>query len=83
LDIKHFKVASQFISIWRWNLVKCRLEAGLTQRDLSKILNKAQPHISKVETGERYLDVIDFVEWAQAINADPATLIKSLADVQG
>ena len=70
-------------NLLRDELVKCRLEAGLTQRDLSKILNKAQPHISKVETGERYLDVIDFVEWAQAINADPATLIKSLADVQG
>ncbi len=70
-------------NLLRSELVKCRLEAGLTQRDLSKILNKAQPHISKVETGERYLDVIDFVEWAGAINADPATLIKALADFQG
>ncbi len=70
-------------NLLRDELVKCLLEAGLTQRDLSTILNKAQPHISKVETGERYLDVIDFVEWAQAINADPTTLIKSLADVHG
>ena len=69
-------------NLLRDELVKCRLEAGLTQRVLSKILNKMQPHISKVESGERYLDVIDFVEWAQAIDADPATLIKSLADVQ-
>lgn len=49
-------------NLLRDELVKCLLEAGLTQRGLSKILNKAQPHISKVETGERYLDVIDFVE---------------------
>ncbi len=69
-------------NLLRDELVKCRLEAGLTQRDLSQILNKAKPHISKVETGERYLDVIDFVEWAQAFNADPAKLIRSLADIK-
>ena len=69
-------------NLLRDELVKCRLEAGLAQRVLSKIINKAQPHISKVESGERYLDFIDFVERAQAINADPTTLIKSLADVQ-
>ena len=66
----------------REELVRLRLEAGLTQRDLSRKLKKAQPHISKVETGERYLDVIDFIAWVEAINGDAAHLIGIVAQVR-
>lgn len=66
----------------REELIKLRLQAGLTQRDLSRKLKKAQPHISKVETGERYLDVIDFIAWVEAIDGDPAQLIGVVAQVR-
>lgn len=69
-------------TLLRKELVRLRIEAGFTQRDLSAKLKKAQPHISKVETGERFLDVIDFVTWTEAVKGDPVALIKRIASVK-
>ena len=63
-------------------VVAARLEAGLTQVQLSERLNKPQPFISKVERGVRRIDVIEFYAIARALGADPAAMfarvIKSL-----
>lgn len=39
-----------------------RLEAGLTQTELSKLLGKPQSYVSKYESGERRLDIIELRE---------------------
>ena len=52
----------------RQELVRARLQAGITQLQLAELLYKAQSFVSKVETGERYLDVLDFVAWCEAVN---------------
>jgi len=40
-------------------LKQARLEAGLTQEEVAAKLKKPQSYISKVENGERRLDVVE------------------------
>ena len=46
-------------------LKKARVEAGLDQADVAKILDKTQPHISKIEAGQRRLDITQLKEFAK------------------
>jgi len=43
-------------------LKKARLEAGLDQADVAKLLSKTQPHI---EAGQRRLDITQLKEFAK------------------
>ena len=52
-------------------LADARRAAGLTQVELAKKLGRRQSFISKMETGERRLDVIEFLEVARALKVDP------------
>ena len=56
-------------------LVLARKEAGLRQVDLAQRLGKPQSYVSKMETGERRLDVIEFLVIARAMGTDPLQLI--------
>jgi len=38
---------------------KARLESGLKQEEVAKKLNKPQSYVSKIESGERRLDVVE------------------------
>jgi hypothetical protein len=51
----------------------------MSQHDLGKALRRPQSFVSKVESLERRLDVLEFVYWAQAIGADGAALVTQLA----
>jgi len=46
-------------------LKKARLEVGLDQADVAKLLGKTQPHISKIEAGQRRLDITQLKEFAK------------------
>ncbi|EPK5168973.1 helix-turn-helix transcriptional regulator [Pseudomonas aeruginosa] len=47
-------------------LKQMRLDAQLTQADLARRLNKPQSYVSKYESGERRLDVIELEEVCSA-----------------
>jgi transcriptional regulator with XRE-family HTH domain len=47
------------ISLTLHQLKKARFEAGLKQEDVANILKKPQSYISKIERGERRLDVME------------------------
>ncbi len=55
-----------------------RREAGVTQMELSRILGKPQSFVSKYESGERRLDVVEFISICKALGVPPAKLIKRL-----
>lgn len=51
-------------------LKKARQEAGLEQAEVAKLLGKTQSHISKVEAGQRRIDVIALKEFAKIYKKD-------------
>lgn len=51
---------------------------GVTQDELAARLKAGQSFVSKVERGERRIDVAEFVVIAQAIGQDPEKLFGSL-----
>jgi transcriptional regulator with XRE-family HTH domain len=63
-------------------LVKKRKEAGLRQVDLAKLLKRRQDYISYVETGQKLVEVVELMEWAEAIGFDPKDAIKALAKIR-
>jgi uncharacterized protein YqiB (DUF1249 family) len=64
----------------RSELKKARLEAGLLQSDLDKNQKKPQSYVSKVESGERSLDVIEFVGYCTGLGLEPSRCLKKLND---
>ena len=55
-----------------------RVDAGLTQSELASRLGTDQTFISKYESGERRLDVLELREVCQAIGTDFVTFIRRL-----
>ena len=46
-------------------LKRARIEAGLDQGGVAKILGKTQSFISKIEAGQRRIDVVQLKEFAK------------------
>ena len=69
--------------VLREELVGARLRAGFTQVTLAEKLNRAQSFISKVETGERYVDVLDLLAWCEATKVDPYQVLHRVQSVNG
>jgi DNA-binding transcriptional regulator YiaG len=59
-------------------LVSIREEKGLSQRELAKKLKRIHTFVSKYERGERRLDVVEFLDIAKALGADPHEIINKL-----
>ncbi len=57
-------------------IVSKRKAADVTQAQLAARLDKPQSYVSKVERGERRLDVIEFCQLAEALGHDPAEMLE-------
>lgn len=55
-----------------------RDEAELTQRELGKRLRKPQSWIYNCETGNRRVDVSEFIAWVRACGQDPKLRFEQL-----
>lgn len=63
-------------------LKEMRENAGLTQRDLGKLINKPQSYIYNCETANRRVDVTEFILWAKACEMEPkAAFAKLLQEI--
>ena len=56
-------------------LKQARLAAGLTQQELCKRLLRNRMFVSSVESGSRLLNVVEFIEYAEALDLDPKRLL--------
>ncbi|MFC5490017.1 helix-turn-helix transcriptional regulator [Dokdonella soli] len=59
-------------------LRELREQAGLTQADLSPLLGRPQNRISDFERGGRRVDVIEFLDFCEAVGADPLEVLRRL-----
>ena len=64
-------------------LKEMRVSKGLTQADLAQLLRQPQSYVSKIEAGERRLDVLEFVYYVKALGEDPASLVTTVSDHVG
>ncbi len=60
-------------------LLAFRRKAGLTQQDVAIRLKRPQSFVAKIEGGERRLDVLEFIGFAQAIDTDPIKILRALS----
>ncbi len=68
---------SEFIKI----LVVARKNAGLSQVEIANRINKNQSYVSKYEHGERRLDIIEFIDIANAIGKNPVEIFSEFFSI--
>lgn len=61
------------------DLQAARVAQNISQVALGEKLNRTQSFISKVERGERRLDIVEFCEWALALGYEPTQLLSNLS----
>jgi transcriptional regulator with XRE-family HTH domain len=59
-------------------LIVARHAQSLTQVQVAHRLGKPQSFVSKYESGERRLDVIEFIEVCKVLNVKPTLIIRQL-----
>lgn len=64
----------RFLSLVR----RLRLDAGLRQADLARKLGESQSFVSRYESGERRLDVLELRHICQVLGVSLADFIKEL-----
>lgn len=52
-------------------LTGAREGAGMSQSELARKLDRGQPYVWKVENGGRGIDVLEFIDYMQAVNVSP------------
>lgn len=64
--------------VLRKHLRGTRRTAGLTQAELGTRMKVDQSYISKIERGERYVDVLLYLDWCRACKMLPEALLADL-----
>ena len=63
-------------------LRQARLEAGLTQTEVANVLQKPQSFVSKCETGERRVDVVELQVLANLYGVPLTYFVEGIAKEQ-
>ena len=62
-------------------MINARKTAGMTQASLAVALGKPQSFVSKYESHERRLDVVEFVTIARVLGADPLPIVRTIDEM--
>lgn len=63
-------------------LIEKRKEAGLTQADVAERLDRYQSFVATVESGQRRIDVVDLLQFAEAIGFDAKDAVDRLRGLE-
>ena len=66
----------------REELAAARVKAGLTQAELGNQMGKVQSFVSKIETGERYRDVLEFLRWCEVAHTDAYDVLRRVQETK-
>ena len=55
-----------------------RLRVGISQIDLARTLRRQQSFVSKFESGERRLDLVELLEVLRVLDVEPIRFIRRL-----
>ncbi len=61
-------------------IVRRRQEVGLTQSELAARMKVYQSFIARLESGQRRVDVIEFIQLGEVLDFDPAAVVRMLTD---
>src|SRR5690242_21563222 len=73
---KHLRTARQKALITA--LKAARESARITQRELARRLDRAHSFVGKIESGERQLNVLEFCEYAETLDANAGELLQAI-----
>lgn len=59
-------------------LKEARVKSGLTQGEVGRKTGLSQPVLSAIEASSRRLDVVEFLDLADAIGFDPHEMIRNI-----
>ena len=59
-------------------LVEYRARSGVTQAELASRIGRAQTFVSKVELGERRIDLLELLQLLAVLRADPVEFLERL-----
>jgi transcriptional regulator with XRE-family HTH domain len=62
-------------------LIAKREAAGMTQTQLADKLGEYQSFVARLESGQRRVDVVEFLDIAEILDFDPQKAIKQLAQL--
>lgn len=63
-------------------LIEKREAANLTQSDLAAKLNEYQSFVARLESGQRRVDVVEFLELAELLGFDAASAVKLIQKIK-
>lgn len=59
-------------------LGEVRSKAGVTQRELARRLDRAHSYVSRIEKGDRRIDVPEMIQWCEVLGADPVDVMRRI-----
>jgi len=62
-------------------LVSARKAAGITQTELAEKLGGVQSFIARLESGQRRVDVVEFLELADILKFDAEAVLRQIKEV--
>ena len=61
-------------------LIRRRLDLGLSQRALAERMDVVHSFVGKVETGDRRMDIFEFIEYCRALDWDASEVVRGFQE---